>query len=133
MNISRKISAGLTIILSSSVLLIFFLSDKIIALKKYLPSCFFYEKTGYLCPACGNTRSITALLNRNIAESLGYNITPFVLLSLTVIFSIETAAGAFGIRLQIIPRKYSFIAILLSSMTLYFLLRNFLPFLTLCL
>ncbi len=41
---------------------------------KWLPQCLLYRFTGILCPGCGNTRALHALLHGRIRESLGYNV-----------------------------------------------------------
>jgi hypothetical protein len=44
------------------------------------PPCPFHATTGLWCPGCGVTRGTHALLNGELARSLGYNVfTPFVL------------------------------------------------------
>lgn len=35
--------------------------------------CLIYEHTGWLCPGCGNTRAVKALLRLNIVAALRYN------------------------------------------------------------
>ncbi|MDE5582903.1 MAG: DUF2752 domain-containing protein [Ruminococcus sp.] len=101
-------------------------------LKKYFPECIFYKKIGYLCPACGNTRSISSILHRHFIKSLGYNITPIVIMLFLTAFYIEIIACAFGKKLYIIPRNYYFLSVVLSLMTIYYIARNFIPFMTLC-
>lgn len=127
-----KISVGLTVAMPLLVLLLFFFRSQIIELKKFFPECYFYSITGYLCPACGNTRSIISLLHGNIFLSLGYNITPIVLLLLSISFYIELVANTFRKKVHIIPRKYCFLIFLLSFMILYYIIRNFFPLITLC-
>jgi len=92
--------------------------------------CVFYLMFGKLCPACGNTRSVMSLLNGKIIESLGYNITPVVLLIFAGAFYVELAAYAFGKRLKIVPCGDMFLFTTISICLLYYLLRNFFPWLT---
>ncbi|MBQ8297838.1 MAG: DUF2752 domain-containing protein [Ruminococcus sp.] len=129
---SKKISAGLAAVIPPLVLLLFFQRKQLIKLTDFFPECYFYKLTGYLCPACGNTRSITSLLNGQILLSLGYNITPFIIVILLTAFYIELAAHAFGRKISIIPRRYSFLALLLLFISIYYAARNFIPSLTLC-
>ena len=35
--------------------------------------CVFHRLTGYLCPGCGNSRAVMALLRLALGEALGYN------------------------------------------------------------
>lgn len=52
--------------------------------------CFFHNFTGFLCPACGITRSIEALLNGYIQSAFEYNKALFILMPVILsIFLIE--------------------------------------------
>ena len=64
----RIVIAAAAPILTATVLV---LKDFILGLKRYLPDCTFNTVTGYLCPGCGNTRSLTYLLNGDILSALG--------------------------------------------------------------
>lgn len=130
---TKKILAELTaLFVPLFALLIFLLKDSLINLSFNFPKCDFHQKTGYLCPACGNTRSVQSLLSGKIFTSLGYNITPFVVVCLVLAFYIEVVAFVFGKKLRIIPRNYLFLAITLTFLIIYYIARNFVPFLTLC-
>ena len=56
---------------------------------KLVPHCYILEKTGILCPSCGGTRCIKALLSFNISEAFKmnafYTITIIYLLILNVV------------------------------------------------
>lgn len=106
--------------------------SQIICLTKYFPDCEFYALTGYLCPACGNTRSILSLLDGHILYSIGYNPTPVIILGVAMSFYIELIAMCFGVRIKIFPRSYVFLGIILGAVSLYYVLRNILSFLTIC-
>ncbi len=116
-----------SVLIPTAVLLIFLLKEQIITLSGYLPECQFYYKTGYLCPGCGNTRSLISLLNGNIINSLGYNISLMVIILLSLCGYIEIVSCALGKKIHIIPRSYFFLTVLLTTMILYYLLRNFIP------
>ena len=110
---------------------VFFLSrGLLLAIGRHLPACPFYTITGYYCPACGNTRSVTALLHGDILSALRYNITPVLLLVAAVLFYGELAAAAFGKNLRFFPRNSTVNFILLGLLLLYYLIRNFIPYLT---
>jgi hypothetical protein len=129
----RKKTAGVTAtILPVFTLLAFLSREKLIGLSRLFPECSLYKMTGYLCPACGNTRSVRALFGGDILISIGYNATPVLIFSFAVMFYIEFAAFALGKRIRIIPRNYGFLAAFLTALALYYLLRNFILFLTLC-
>lgn len=130
---TKKILAWLmTFLLPLLAMLTFLLKNCILKLSVKFPKCDFYKKTGYLCPACGNTRSVQALLRGQILTSLGYNITPMLFLVLAMAFYTEVVAFLFGKSLRIIPRNYVFLVVLLSCLVIYYIARNFVPLLTLC-
>lgn len=129
----KRIAAGsAAVFLLLLTLLLFLLKDYCIGLTRFFPECTFLEKTGYLCPACGNTRSVTALLQGDIVESLRYNITPPLLAAFTAAFYAELIFRISGVKINIIPRRYWFLTIILTVLILYYILRNFIPVLTLC-
>lgn len=129
----KRIAAGSVAVFLPLLSLLLFLSrDYCICLARFFPECHFFKQTGFLCPACGNTRSVTALLHGNIITSIGYNVTPFLLAVFAAAFYIELVFRAFGVTLCIIPRSYWFLTAVLTGLILYFILRNFVPVLTLC-
>lgn len=129
----KRITAGAVAVLLPVVCLLLFLSRTLLLrLSRAFPMCTFYEQTGFLCPACGNTRSVRALLKGNIVESIGYNATSVILLIFSLMFYIELALYAFGVKLHIIPRNYCFLVVFLIMLISYYIFRNFIPFLTLC-
>jgi len=118
-------------------LLIPFLCSFLYILKAYIvritlnfPICPFYQVFHLYCPACGNTRSVLALLKGDILTSLRYNIVPILLLFLCLCAYIELATYSFGKYLQVLPRKPGFYICLIFLILLYFVIRNFFPFLT---
>lgn len=132
-NRRKRITAGAAAaIFPAAFLLLFLLRDFLIGLSRSFPECCFYKQTGLLCPACGNTRSIKALLNGDIIESVGYNVTPVLLSAFAALFYIELAVCTCGVNIRIIPRRYWFLAVVMISLALYYILRNVFPFLTLC-
>lgn len=128
----RIIAGTAAVILLLSALLLFLSRSYLIKLSSLFPECQFYKQTGFLCPACGNTRSVRAFLKGNIIESIGYNITPVLLFIFAALFYIELAAFAFGADIHIISRRYLFLAVVLILLILYYILRNIFPFLTIC-
>lgn len=90
------------------------------------PPCAFNRLTGRLCPSCGNTRSVAALLHLDILASLRMNITPLLLSVLLALLYLETMLRAYGRRVRILPRKNAFWFFLLGAVLLYYMLRNFL-------
>ena len=112
------------------VLTLVLASDTILRLTEYVPACPFYTQFGKYCPACGNTRSITALLHGDILGSLRYNITIIFLCLLGLAFYVEKITNVLGKKIKLIPRGNVFLFASLAFFLMYFLLRNFFPYLT---
>ena len=90
------------------------------------PKCFFYTHFHFYCPSCGDTRSVLSLLNGNIISSLRYNITPIFLLMILLAFYVEATIWFFSKRkLVIVPRRVSFLIVVIIGFTVYFVARNF--------
>ncbi len=102
--------------------------DFISGLMQKLPHCLFNSVTGYLCPACGNTRSVMLLLKGDFIGSLRYNITPALIAIVLFLLYIEFVFSAFGRKIKLLPRKEAFWYSLLGFMFVYYIARNFLPF-----
>jgi hypothetical protein len=118
-----------TLLLPAAALLLFLIKDSLLAVVPYFPACVFYSRLHLLCPACGNTRSVTALLQGEITASLHYNIVPVLFLLLAVIAYIEFAARSFGRNIRLLPRKLSFYLLLIALLIVYFIARNLYPLL----
>lgn len=92
----------------------------------YLPPCIFRTLTGYLCPSCGMTHSVTALLRGNFAESLRQNaLIPAAALLLLLRYA-ELWTAALGREKRLFPRTKRFWLGLLAAALLYTVLRNIL-------
>jgi hypothetical protein len=102
----------------------------ILSLTTLFPACFFYSIYHRYCPSCGNTRSVTALLHGDLLTSLRFNIVPFITIVLLTAAYIELATYSFGKQVKILPRKLNIYLIGIVLLVLYYILRNFIPFLT---
>lgn len=123
----RALQAGyllLPILLAGSI---FLAKDVILELSHHFPRCPFYLATNFYCPACGNTRSVQALLRGEILSSLRYNIVPLVLLIVGILLYAELGTALFGRRRNLLPRKGLFWIIFGIGMAIYFVARNFFP------
>ncbi len=107
--------------------LLFVFKREIIKITNFFPECVFYQRTGFMCPACGNTRSVIALLNGNILESLRYNAVPTVIVILLIIAYLELFSFSIGCHINFFPRSSLFLYFLLLSAVIYFIIRNFFP------
>jgi len=94
---------------------------------KMLPfqDCLLYSRYGFYCPYCGGTRSVLSLLRGDIISSLRYNIIPSFLFILVIGFYVESAARIFGKKLIIVPRRLSFVVVVIAFFVVYFVLRNY--------
>ncbi|NLP35111.1 MAG: DUF2752 domain-containing protein [Clostridiales bacterium] len=120
----------LTVIIPIAILLIVAQRDWLIHLAFQLPACPFFTLYDIYCPACGNTRSISALLHGKLLTSLRFNIVPILLLLFCLGAYIELVAYSFGKRIYLLPRKSSFYQILGILLAVYLIVRNFIPYLT---
>lgn len=111
---------------------IFLLRNKADAVSEKFPECAFYSRTGLLCPACGNTRSVLALLRFDVITSVGYNPAPLYIVTLALALFTENIAASFNHRIRLVPRGELFPVICSAVFILYYILRNIFPVLTLC-
>ncbi|MBQ8296732.1 MAG: DUF2752 domain-containing protein [Ruminococcus sp.] len=95
------------------------------ALAERFPECVFYISTGYYCPACGNTRSVLALLRGDLLSALSYNITPPLLLLGALLLYAELLCSVFGRSIRLLPRKGAFWIVFGVCMLAYYIIRNF--------
>ena len=96
-----------TVIVPLLAVVIFALRQKLVWLSRFFPECYFYKSTGYLCPACGNTRCIKALFKGHVLEALGYNITVPMLIIIAGMFYVEAVFYSFGKKVRIFPRSFA--------------------------
>ncbi len=96
-------------------------------LARYIFSCPFHEVTGLLCPGCGGTRSLTALLHGHPLLALHENpLTPGLLLFLLLSY-FEHVGLLFGKQLRLYPRSRAFWITLICIHLTWSVLRNFIP------
>ena len=127
MNKKDKRNRIITLTLPLTGLLLLFLKEHILALTPQIPGCFIYTKLHLFCPACGNTRSVAALLRGDIITSLHYNITPGLVLILAIAAYIEFAFASFGKPIRLLPRKLWFYLLLIALLVIYYVARNLSP------
>lgn len=106
---------------------VFIFRDYIIGLERYFKGCSFYSATGYLCPGCGNTRSVNALLHGHILTSVRNNpLIPFLLLMLLFVYT-ENLFALFGRNIKLLPSNIRYWVIISCFFAAFYILRNFLP------
>jgi hypothetical protein len=106
------------------------LFEPLLRLVKMMGDCPFYALLGKYCPGCGNTRSVTALAGGDILGSLRHNVSVIYFCLLGLAFYTECVCRLFGKELKIIPRHEWFIYSSLIFFGVYFIIRNFIPYLT---
>lgn len=127
---SKSLARRMTILIPFITIILYFISDDVRSLMTFLPPCLIYSLFDTYCPACGNTRSVTALLHGDLLTSLRFNIIPFLIIIIFVLAYIELATYGFRRHIRLLPRKLSFYIVLIGLLILYFILRNFIPYLT---
>jgi hypothetical protein len=120
----------ITILIPVSLFMFYLLKDSLFSLLSLLPPCFLYSHFHLYCPACGNTRSLSALLQGDLLKALRYNVVPILVLLIAFAGYIELATYSFGIHRRLLPRRLSVYIVLIILVFLYLLLRNFVPFLS---
>lgn len=113
------------------VLLIYLFRTPILILASFFPACSFHSITGWFCPGCGNTRAVLALLQFDLLTSIGYNILPLLAGVLAAGFYLEMILWAFDRPHIIVPRRPWFWWPFGAVLAVYFVVRNFVPWLTL--
>ena len=119
-----------TILIPLIALILYLTKDIFIGLFSHLPTCPIYARYHVYCPACGNTRSVTALLHGDLLTALRFNIVPVILGIFAILGYIEIAFTGFGRRIYLLPRKLSYYIIVIILLILYLIIRNFIPYLT---
>lgn len=123
----QKRNKIITLALPLAGILLLLVKGWILALTPYVPACFLYSKLHLLCPACGNTRSVSALLRGDLMASLQYNITPVLLLILVAAAYFEFASTSFGKSIKLLPRRLWFYLVLIALLVIYYIIRNLFP------
>ena len=127
---NRIFAKTMVILIPIAVIIFILCKDLILLLASHFPPCFFYSIYHLYCPSCGNTRSVTALLQGDILTSLRFNIVPVLSIILLTLAYIELVTYSFGKHIRILPRKLAFYMVGIALLVLYFIIRNFIPYLT---
>lgn len=107
------------------LVLVIFLNSKYV---EKIPSCWIYQATGWLCPACGGTRCVMNLFKGNLIEAFFSHILFFMgivyLLVINVVYLINLEKEK-KIATWVYP-KYWYTIIFAILLILYTIVRNLL-------
>ncbi len=126
---NKKLFTALAVLFPALLICGFIFRSSLIAFGELLPPCPFYILSGYYCPGCGNTRSVTHLLGGDILLSLRCNITPLFLLILFTLLYAEMIFSLAGKRVCLLPRNKATWVCVIVLFLAYYILRNFIPIL----
>lgn len=131
MTVKRKLILRRVLIIAfplAAICILLFFSDFFFISAALLPPCTINLLTGYLCPGCGMTRAVLALVRLRIIDSIIYNPMAVLLTVMLILHLIEQTADAFfSKRIRLLPRRTAFWIILIAVLICYLILRNFLP------
>ena len=97
----------------------------------FYPDCMWRRTMGLLCPGCGNTRAVLAILHGDLLTSLRYNPSILILCIVLLGFYGELVSTACGRHVKIVPRSYVLLYGVLGLLAVYWILRNIFPWMTL--
>lgn len=83
--------------------------------------------TGLLCPGCGSTRALSALLNLDFTASLKYNPVILILSAGLILWYFQFFSDTFDLRIRILPRNKTVYIVSGVIIFLYLFSRNFIP------
>lgn len=89
----------------------------------FYPPCPFHAVTGLLCPGCGATRAVAALVHGNLAEAMHWNGLFVVLLPMLLVYLAISYIRAIR-GLQAMPVPTPAVATLLAVSISFGILRN---------
>ena len=95
---------------------------------QFIPSCWIYQATGILCPACGGTRCISNLLKGNWIEAFFSNMiffVTFIYLGILNIIYIINLNKEKKVAVWLYP-KYWYVIIFAIFLIIYTIIRNLL-------
>lgn len=105
-------------------LLLYIGSDRIIKLSEGFGACIIYEEYGILCPGCGNTRSVKALLGGHFFKALKYNITIPSAAFLFLFYYYVWVLRGMGIKIKKRIKREYVVSGFILFLAVYYVLRN---------
>ncbi|MDF2986142.1 MAG: hypothetical protein K0R50_1652 [Eubacterium sp.] len=105
--------------------LVYFFRHELYYIGTLFPACPSYTYLHFLCPGCGNTRSVQHLLTGDIAESVRYNPVPLFGIIVGLLGYVELVAIVLNKPVIVIPRSKLFWKLIIFIFIFYFIIRNF--------
>lgn len=122
---NRRIKAAAIIFIAAVCLFTLYLLNP--SEYTYYPTCYLYLITGKLCPGCGGMRGMHQLLHGNIYEALKFNLLLVAVVPIgTYYFLSEVSILLFNKRFPHLPHSKPIFYVVISLVTLYWILRNIL-------
>lgn len=100
------------------------MSDKIIAISDGFEKCIILEKYGILCPGCGNTRCVKALLKGHFIKAFEYNITIPLIMLMFLFYYVCYIFKTAGLKIPQFVRREKVIVFLVIVLIVYYFIRN---------
>ena len=118
----------IAVIIPLFVFLFAFVFNLVDSLIFILPPCSVYYFFGIMCPGCGGTRSVEALLHGDIFTS--FRLNPMVIFGslLGIAFYTEFIMDIFNKKIKIVPRSMVFLWVTVGLFSVFYIVRHFIPF-----
>lgn len=120
---NRKLKAAVIIFITAVCILTLYLLNP--AEYTYYPTCYLYLITGKLCPGCGGMRGMHQLLHGNFIEALKFNLLLILVVPIGSYYLLsEFSILIFNRPFPHLPHSKSIFYVVISLVTLYWVLRN---------
>ncbi|MBQ5337522.1 MAG: DUF2752 domain-containing protein [Oscillospiraceae bacterium] len=83
--------------------------------------------SGFYCPGCGCTRAVHFLLRFDLLSSLRSNPSIILMCIAIALWYSELLFKTFGKNIKLFPRKKAFYIVLTIALTVFYVIRNFVP------
>ncbi|WP_044976382.1 DUF2752 domain-containing protein [Ruminococcus sp. HUN007] len=83
--------------------------------------------SGFYCPGCGCTRAVHFLLRFDLLSSLRSNPSILLMCIAIALWYSELLLKTFGKNIKLFPRKKAFYIVLTLALTVFYVIRNFIP------
>ncbi len=123
----KRIEIAALICIPLLFLLVYHFRVPLLWIASIFGKCQFHEVTGYHCPGCGNTRAVIALFRLKPFTAFRNNPLMPMLFFFGLEAYIELALDVCGKKVKLVPRKAWFWIGLLIALSVFYIIRNFIP------